>query len=1141
MENEIEIDDRERLDETDETSSKVSYDDFKRKKNKRYNKIYTESFIDRERGEVTLLPTVQVMVSVEGKDSGPVRALIDTGAQPNLVSHQLAERLQLRKMQATRQIVGINGEPFHIKYWSKIKVRPWFSSNIAIEQEFLILPREGPLRPMLVSSGLGYCEAKEIDGLPLADPEFWKEGPADLLLGCKFVVEMFGSIMTRQPSGLFSMKTTFGRVMLGQRRDSLRVKDEKAYVVCLDNKQMHEALKRLWVLDEINPPPVRSREEELVERNFVDTYRRDRDGRFIVTIPLREAWREIGTNELTARRRFFALERKLERDPELKEKYVDFMREYESKGHMTPVVGTTSRAKMTYHIPHHCVTKKFRVVFDASCKTTMGVSLNEVQMVGEKLQKDLHEILMRFRRHRIAISADIKMMFRMVKIAKEQWDLQRIYWRESPQERLKEYWLTVVTYGMASSAHNAVRALIQCAKDAEADFPRASKIIREDFYMDDCTTGADSEIEAIRLSKDIDHILKGAGFELRKWNSNSKALVKDMNYEQRDSVVFREDEGTSILGLKWLLAKDQFTFEVKTPITESMMTKRKIVSCVAQLYDPNGYISPVTILGKILIQDVWRSKADWDDELATDILERWKELWREITCLEQFRIERWIGTSPGVPIEIHGFSDASEKAYGAVIYVRTEHPNGEIWSTLLQAKTRVAPLKTVTIPRLELAAAELLGRLVENVKETMEWKEIEYTLWTDSVVVLHWVNKQPCELKTFVANRVASIQTNTEIDRWRHVGTKENPADLLSRGIRAAELVKSELWLHGPQWLRQPRSQWKSEKFVPNVSDGGREEMKVMTVISVDEELSITTRKTRERVPVHEYVSTLEKATNVIGYVLRFTEAIKRKKSNGKKKRRGKMRRRSVRQKRKRGSRPIQLTSEEKEKAIEYLLRKELQKAKESWHRKESLDFLAAKGTEWRFMTPAAPHQGGIYEAAVKSMKFHLTRVIGAKILTYEQLLTLTAGVEAILNSRPLQAISDDPNDLQALTPGHFLVGEPLVLPLPFVTGEISNSHGARLWREKKTMLTHFWNRWREEYLVTLIERMKWRRERHGLQIGQLCIIKSENFPPSAWALGRIKRLIEGKDGLVRSVEVQTATNQLTRPVQKICILPNGE
>ena len=165
---------------------------------------------------------------------------------------------------------------------------------------------------------------------------------------------------------------------------------------------------------------------------------------------------------------------------------------------------------------------------------------------------------------------------------------------------------------------------------------------------------------------------------------------------------------------------------------------------------------------------------------------------------------------------------------------------------------------------------------------------------------------------------------------------------------------------------------------------------------------------------------------------------------------------------------------------------KELEKAKERWLVKDTFEHLSWKGTEWRFMTPAAPHQGGIYEAAVKSMKYHLTRTVGAKVLAYEQFLILLTGIEAILNSRPLHPLSDDPNDLQALTPGHFLGGEPLVLPLPFVTNEMPNTKGIKLWKERKTMLAHFWSRWQEEYLSTLYERKKWRREKYGLREGQL-------------------------------------------------------
>lgn len=160
------------------------------------------------------------------------------------------------------------------------------------------------------------------------------------------------------------------------------------------------------------------------------------------------------------------------------------------------------------------------------------------------------------------------------------------------------------------------------------------------------------------------------------------------------------------------------------------------------------------------------------------------------------------------------------------------------------------------------------------------------------------------------------------------------------------------------------------------------------------------------------------------------------------------------------------------------------------------------------------------------------------KKLNYENFITILTQIEAILNSRPIHPLSDDPGDMQALTPGHFIIGEPLILNLPFSIDSRPNTKGVRLWRDRQNMINHFWQRWQEEYLTTLQERKKWRQEKENLKIGQLVVIGSENFPPASWALGRICELLPSKDGLIRNVIVQTETNRLKRPVQKLCILP---
>lgn len=202
------------------------------------------------------------------------------------------------------------------------------------------------------------------------------------------------------------------------------------------------------------------------------------------------------------------------------------------------------------------------------------------------------------------------------------------------------------------------------------------------------------------------------------------------------------------------------------------------------------------------------------------------------------------------------------------------------------------------------------------------------------------------------------------------------------------------------------------------------------------------------------------------------------------------------------------------------------------------MDSIANKGTEWTFMTPSASHQGGIYEAAVKSMKYHLKRVVGNKTLEQHQFKTLLCKIEAILNSRPLTALTDDPKDLQALTPGHFLIMEEFVAPPPFEYTTENDLQGRKLWNAIQELLKHFEQRWTNEYLTTLQERKKWRREKEDVKVGQLVLIKDENYPPASWKMARIREVFVGSNGKVRNVIVETQTSMLRRPIQKICVLP---
>jgi len=192
---------------------------------------------------------------------------------------------------------------------------------------------------------------------------------------------------------------------------------------------------------------------------------------------------------------------------------------------------------------------------------------------------------------------------------------------------------------------------------------------------------------------------------------------------------------------------------------------------------------------------------------------------------------------------------------------------------------------------------------------------------------------------------------------------------------------------------------------------------------------------------------------------------------------------------------------------------------------------------KWHFNPPAAPHFGGIWEAAVKSAKYHLKRVIGAQTFTFEEMSTLSTQIEAILNSRPLTVLSSDPNDLRPLTPGDFSIGQPLVaLPSPDLTSTPINR--LTRWELIRQCTQSFWNRWSSEYLSSLQRRTKWTRQQPNVEVGDIVLINMPNKAPTYWPMGRVEEVHPGTDGIVRVATIQTADGIVKRPVVKLAVLP---
>ncbi|XP_018406467.1 PREDICTED: uncharacterized protein LOC108782651 [Cyphomyrmex costatus] len=417
---------------------------------------------------------------------------------------------------------------------------------------------------------------------------------------------------------------------------------------------------------------------------------------------------------------------------------------------------------------------------------------------------------------------------------------------------------------MASSPFLAIRCLFALADEHQETYPEAANIIRKSMYVDDLLFGASSKEEAIRLANDISHILSSGCFDLRKWMSNDSQILERIGVSDDDHSFVKLDETKTVktLGLSWSCTDDALIYHVNSETDSEVITKRIILSFTSRLYDPLGLLGPCIIITKIMLQTLWKLKVSWDDVLSDDLQTKWSHFVKELILLNKFSIPRQVCCSRPQHIEIHGFSDASEAAYGGCVYIRSINETGSTFTRLLCAKSKVAPLKPLTIPKLELSAAHLLTKLVTKVKAALSVHINSVYYWTDSTIVLSWLRLEPHRLQTFVRNRVAEIQTQSSIDNWRHIASADNPADLLSRGVFPKTLSHTRLWWHGPEWLTETEDDWPTQNN------------QVIADLPEVKELSLrgNTLHTITKVPLIDFqiYSKLERLVRIVAFCQRF-------------------------------------------------------------------------------------------------------------------------------------------------------------------------------------------------------------------------------------------------------------------------------
>jgi hypothetical protein len=1275
-----------------------------------------------------ILPTAQVQVFDYFGKKHVFRALLDSGSQLNFVSERVAKLLKLKLQPVVLSVAGINQSLTNASNVTDIKIQSNYedyNSNLSC----VVIPQ---ISEFLPCNSFSTANLKFPQHIQLADPTFHVKGAIDLLIGAQVFFQLLKPNRESLAQNFLLQETKLGWVVVNScynNGQDIAIRNLCHFV----QPALEQMVNKFWELDSFKNETIINQDDALCEKIFADHHKRSKTGKYVVPLPFKQEKLNLGTSRAGAIKRFKSLECKFRRDKGFKTVYAKVIEDYFRQGHAEQVPAN-ELDNPCYYLPHHGVTKEestttqLRVVFDASAKTSNQKSLNDLLLIGPKIDSDLYSILLRFREHKVAFTADISQMYRQIQIQPQYYDYQRFVWRFDEISEIQTYRLKTVTFGVSSAPYLAIRPLHQLASDERHNFPNAYDHITKNMYVDDLLSGSDNTENALKLKTEISECLARGTFSLRKWASNEKSLLP--NSVVHTSEINLDKEGISkTLGIIWNCNSDHIQYRIKLRDVNVVKTKRVVLSLTAQLFDPLGLIAPVVVTAKIFLQKLWTAKLEWDEKLPNYLENQWDNFVKTLSDLNDVIIPRCvIGVQTPAQVELHGFCDSSQLAYGACIFVKSCDKNGDIQVRLLTAKSRVAPIKTQTLPRLELCGAVLVSELMTEVKKSLNCEIDNEFYYTDSTIVLSWLAASPNTWTTFVANRVSKIQTLTNIENWTHVPSNSNPADIISRGCTPKQLIDNKLWLNGPTFLWQNETDHSDNiKNIINPSETEERRRIVCTKAVINNESSELLLK----------YSSFKKLINVIALCFRFYNKIKGEKITGplsvkeirfshnvivklvqqeafpdeynclvknkplpksspliklnpfldadsiirvggrlvnanifyNKKfpivipkrhhitnlivEREHLRRLhagpqatlaairesywllggrntirrilhncvlcrraspityeeimgnlpdarvnlirpfrdcgvdyagpiSIREGKGRGKRsikayvclficlatkaihlelvtdctsssfigafkrfmsrrgkPSRMYSDNATtfKGSDRELRFIHQEVIKSELFKNFISNCAENNVEWHFIPPRSPHVGGIWEAGIKSMKFHFKRIIGQSLFTYEEMYTCLTLIEACLNSRPITPLSSNPDDLSPLTPGHFLIGTALTAPAESDVTEI-NIHRLDQWQKIQQVRQHFWKRWSRGYIVELQQRSKWATSTRPAAVGDIVIVHEDNIPPLCWSLGRIEAVQPGRDGKVRTVSVRTKSGVVKRSVHKLSPLP---
>ena len=757
-----------------------------------------------------LLPIIKVYVN-----NVETCALLDPGSSITLITDKLVKRLGLSGPKVDFSLQTVNAHGKMLSRLVTCEVRGYQETVTHVLSNCVSVPELPAQNPEVAQREVSSYE--HLKGIPWSPA---RRSEVDLLIGQDHTHLLLTYEYKLGKRGEpVAVKTPLGWAIQGPMTTSLMLRRANVNLCSLYKPppEVYEDITKLWSFEQNNETKVAwSRDDHFVFQMWEKEWTTV-NGRYQLPIPFKDPNVCFPNNRAYAQTRLQQTLRGLRRKGKF-DSYkveIDLMLE---KGYAeyVPVENLDRNDGKVFYLPHFPVYHpdkplKTRPVHDAAAEF-QGICLNNQCYSGPNLTTPLVDVITRFREYIEAIGSDVTAMYLQLLIPEHQRDVLRFLWIDD-DGNLVELRMTRHIFGGIWCAASTTYAIRRAMKEAGASHV-ISKILEDSMYVDDLLYSPPPHVLAPQLAEKIRQLGESKNFCFVKWNGTPQEILEfipDEHKEKGDREI-ETDPNTKTLGIRWNMTTDEFFYGKRYELPKGPMDKRTMLSLVASVYDPIGLIYPLIVFGRIMLQRATKLKVGWDDELPADIVKPWTKWWNMLDNLPEIKFPRCIlgDMDPTLEVELHHFCDASEYAFGTTAYLRVVDPRiNKVHTALIRAKGKVAPTKGATIPRLELCAGVEAVDLNSELVSQMRLKIRRVYYWTDSEIVLKYLNSTHLRLKLFVANRVAHILGASTVPQWRHVPTHLNPGDIISRGSTVADLP--DLWKYGPPFLREPENKWPAQ------------------------------------------------------------------------------------------------------------------------------------------------------------------------------------------------------------------------------------------------------------------------------------------------------------------------------------------